>query len=77
VGAIVYRRRNHIINLFVAESLGGKQQNAVAAVRHGFNVRHWTEGSLSFWAVSDINAAELSEFEQKFSAALRPGPDRS
>jgi len=27
--------------------------------------------------VSDINAAELSEFEQKFSAALRPGPDRS
>jgi anti-sigma factor RsiW len=77
VAAIVYRRRNHIINLFVAESLGSKQQNAAATVRQGFNVRHWTEGSLSFWAVSDINAAELSEFEQKFSAALRPGPDRS
>jgi anti-sigma factor RsiW len=77
VAAIVYRRRNHIINLFVAESLGSKQQNAAVAVRHGFNVRHWTEGGLSFWAVSDINADELSEFEQKFSATLRPGSDRS
>jgi anti-sigma factor RsiW len=78
VAAIVYRRRSHVINLFVAESLGAKQigagMGAAAAVRHGFNVRHWNEGGLDFWAVSDINADELAEFEQKFSAASRPPP---
>jgi hypothetical protein len=38
----------------------------------GFNVRHWTQGGLYFWAVSDINKDELTEFSQKFIAAFRP-----
>ena len=41
-------------------------------IRHGFNVRHWTEAGLGFWAVSDINAGELDEFCQKLTAALHP-----
>ena len=73
VAAIVYRRRNHVINLFVAEGLGAKPVSP-AAVQHGFNVRHWREGGLDFSAVSDINPDELAEFEQKFGAALRPRP---
>jgi anti-sigma factor RsiW len=71
VAAIVYRRRNHVINLFIAEGLGAKPESPAAAARHGFNVRHWREGGLDFWAVSDVNADELAEFEQKFFAALR------
>jgi anti-sigma factor RsiW len=74
LAAIVYRRRNHVINLFVAEGLGAKSVSPVAAARHGFNVRHWREGGLDFWAVSDINADELADFEQKFCAPLRPRP---
>jgi anti-sigma factor RsiW len=74
VAAIVYRRRNHVINLFVAESLGAKHQDTAAETRHGFNVRHWTEGGLDLWAVSDISADELADFEQKISTALRPRP---
>jgi anti-sigma factor RsiW len=77
VAAIVYRRRNHVINLFVAESLGAKRRDSAAETRHGFNVRHWTEGGLDFWAVSDINAAELDEFCQKLRPALQPPPPRS
>jgi len=77
VAAIVYRRHNHVINLFVAESPGAKRQDSAAETRHGFNVRHWTEGGLDFWAVSDINAAELDEFCQKLRPALQPPPPRS
>jgi anti-sigma factor RsiW len=82
VAAIVYRRRNHVINLFVAESLGGKHPQSAATTRqdftrHGFNVRHWTEGGLDLWAVSDINAAELDEFCQKLGSALQAPPPRS
>jgi anti-sigma factor RsiW len=74
VAAIVYRRRNHVINLFVTEGLGAKPLSPTATARHGFNIRHWSEGGLDFWAVSDINADELAEFEQKFYGALRPRP---
>jgi anti-sigma factor RsiW len=68
--AIVYRSRQHIINLFVTPQSGAAHKDMVAESRHGFSLRHWAEGGLDFWAVSDINAAELDEFCQKFTAAL-------
>jgi hypothetical protein len=34
-------------------------------------VRRWNENGLDLWAVSDINADELTEFGEKFQAALR------
>ena len=73
VAAIVYRRRRHIINLFVAPGAGVEDKGAKIETVQGFNIRRWTEQGLNFWAVSDINAEELQEFGQKFEAALRPG----
>ena len=73
VAAIVYRRRRHVINLFVAPGAGAEDRGAKIEPIQGFNVRRWTEQGLNFWAVSDINAEELQEFGQKFEAALRPG----
>jgi anti-sigma factor RsiW len=77
VAAIVYRRNNHVINLFVARHLGTEHAAVAGETRHGFNVRHWTEGSLDFWTVSDINARELDEFCRQFMTALRPPPPPS
>jgi anti-sigma factor RsiW len=74
VGAIVYRRRNHVINLFVAPAQGSGQQEPASQALHGFNVLHWRQNGLNFWAVSDIAAGELEEFGQKFRAALQPSP---
>jgi anti-sigma factor RsiW len=73
VAAIVYRRRRHIINLFVAAGAGSEDRRAKVETVQGFNIRRWTEQGLNFWAVSDINPDELQEFGQKFEAALRPG----
>jgi anti-sigma factor RsiW len=74
VGAIVYRRRNHVINLFVAPAQGSGRQEPASQALHGFNVLHWQQNGLDFWAVSDIAAGELEEFGQKFRAALQPSP---
>jgi anti-sigma factor RsiW len=73
VAAIVYRRRRHVINLFVAPAAGVEDRGAKIETVQGFNIRRWTEQGLNFWAVSDINVDELQEFGQKFEAALRPG----
>jgi anti-sigma factor RsiW len=72
VPAIVYRRRVHVINLFVAPAASGDRGAAVEKVQ-GYNIRRWTWSDLDFWAVSDINADELQEFEEKFEAGVRTG----
>jgi len=75
VASVVYRRRKHIINLFVAQRLGAKEAGTKVRTIQGYNVRHWSEGGLDFWAASDLATDELDEFVQKISAALRPsGP---
>jgi anti-sigma factor RsiW len=68
VAALVYQRQKHTINVFVspdAEALpvlnDAFARAHVRSVR-GFHVRHWIRGGMSFWAVSDLNAAELTEF---------------
>jgi anti-sigma factor RsiW len=71
VAAIVYRRRVHVINLFCAPAPGSSKRKSAMESLHGFNVRSWTENGLNLWAVSDINADELTEFGEKFEAALR------
>ena len=66
---IVYRRRVHIINLFVM-SAPAERRPATMEMVQGFNIRHWSEQGLSLWAVSDLNAHELQEFGEKFEAAV-------
>ncbi len=71
VAAVVYRRRVHIINLFCAPSPGSARRVAKMESLQGFNVRSWTDNGLGFWAVSDINAEELTEFGDKFEVAVK------
>jgi anti-sigma factor RsiW len=75
VASVVYQRRKHVINLFVAQRLGIKHAGVMVEAIQGYNVRHWSEQGLDFWAVSDLAGDELDEFVQKISAAVRPsGP---
>ena len=72
VASVVYQRRKHIINLFVARRLGASQASARLEAIQGYNVRNWSESGLDFWAVSDIAPDELNEFGQMIVAALHP-----
>jgi anti-sigma factor RsiW len=69
VGALVYKRRAHVINLFVMQTADADRLSPKAETMQGFNVRRWFAGGLEFWAVSDIAGEELQEFEDKFRAA--------
>jgi anti-sigma factor RsiW len=70
VAAIVYRRRVHIINLFVTAA-PAERHPAITETANGFNIRHWSDDGVSLWAISDINAEELEEFSDKFEAAIQ------
>jgi anti-sigma factor RsiW len=73
VAAIVYRRRAHLINLFVAQQSGQERAAARNETVQGFNIRRWTEQGLRFIAISDISADELADFGAKFETASRAG----
>ncbi len=60
--AVVYRRRQHVINLFVWPSGSGHATKMETETRRGYNLIHWTQSGMTYWAVSDLNAAELQEF---------------
>ena len=59
--AVVYRRRQHVINLFAWSSAGPDLPMHTEA-RQGFNVVSWRQGDISFAAVSDVDMAELRDF---------------
>ncbi|HMG34578.1 MAG TPA: anti-sigma factor [Blastocatellia bacterium] len=61
VAALVYKRRQHYINLFVWPS-SAESESADHRSRQGFNVVHWGSSGMSWWAVSDLNESELQQF---------------
>ena len=64
VAALIYKRREHIINLFMWPSDVGQP---AASAREGYNVLGWQQAGLTFWAVSDLNTAELKEFRDNLT----------
>ena len=73
VGAVVYRRRQHVINLFVRQTSSTAHRAATTDTIQGFNVRHWCERGLNFWAVSDLAKDELADFTDRFESAMKSG----
>jgi anti-sigma factor RsiW len=69
IGAVVYRRRQHVINLFVAQTSNTERRAARTDTLQGFNIRRWSDRGLNYWAISDLGADELAEFSEKFEAA--------
>jgi anti-sigma factor RsiW len=72
VAALVYKRREHVINLFVwpAEKTGIGAQGAQSSGNNGYNTLRWSGDGMIFWAISDLNAIELQEFMRRFQDDL-------
>ncbi|MEA2864131.1 MAG: hypothetical protein QOC84_2087 [Bradyrhizobium sp.] len=71
IAAIIYRRRAHVINLFVAQTASTERRPAKIETIQGFNIRRWSDRGLNYWAVSDLARDELAEFGEKFESAMR------
>lgn len=68
VAVLVYRRRQHVIDLFVWPDDEPSAPTSLALSKRGYQVLHWTDRGMRFWAISDLNAAELKTFAEQFSA---------
>ena len=64
VAALVYQRNKHPINLFVTPEPTSRSTSPRVMNRRGYNLFSWTNNGMKYWAVSDLNQAELSEFTE-------------
>lgn len=62
VAALVYRHRQHLIHLFVWPAADRPHAARHAPTRQGFQVFHWSDNTMHYWAVSDLNADALKSF---------------
>jgi anti-sigma factor RsiW len=62
VAALVYHRRQHVINLFVWPAPERADSGIQITDRQGYHVLHWTKAHMNYWAVSDLNPREMGEF---------------
>ena len=62
VAALIYRRREHFINVFVWPNHAGSNSTQPIESRQGYNIVGWSRGGFQCWAVSDIGRSDLAEF---------------
>jgi anti-sigma factor RsiW len=62
--AVVYKVRNHVINLFVWRANEPVAAPIATANVRGFSVTTWSGDGLRFVAVSDVGAQDLTRFAQ-------------
>ena len=65
VAALVYRRAKHVINLFIWPGDSGSS----SLTRQGYNLIHWSNAGMTFWAVSDVNMSDLQQFVDLYRSA--------
>jgi anti-sigma factor RsiW len=61
VAALVYRYRQHIINVFVWPSSNNREIPVQNRTLRGYNVMRFDARGMSFWAVSDLNPEDLQK----------------
>jgi anti-sigma factor RsiW len=71
VAALIYRRRQHAINVFVWPATTADRQ-LTETTRRGYTLLYWTAAGRTCWIVSDLNAEELREFAALFRLRLEP-----
>src|SRR4029079_13693746 len=73
IRAVVYRRRQHVINLFVAQTGSTERRAAKIETVQGFNIRHWSDRGLNYWAVSELAKDERAHIDRRFESAMKGG----
>lgn len=74
VAALVYRHRQHVIDLFIVPVTGDRKDVSPRSLsRQGYHIIHWAHGGMVFWAVSDVEPAQLGKFRDMLLVYLNGG----
>jgi anti-sigma factor RsiW len=60
--AIVYGRRQHVINVFSWPESGARGGDPTLTSEHGYHLVRWVDAGVEYWAASDVSVADLNTF---------------
>jgi anti-sigma factor RsiW len=66
VAALVYQRKDHVINVFIAPAVSGDPAGPAFFIRQGYQLAHWRQGDLTYWAISDLEPETFRQFVEAF-----------
>jgi anti-sigma factor RsiW len=69
VAAMVYRRDQHVINVYVRPASDPHDLSPQAETYRGYNLCQWRQHGMEFWAVTDASRAELEAFAHAYTSA--------
>jgi anti-sigma factor RsiW len=69
VATLVYRRSQHVINVYLWPSPGSRDTSLQRSAQQGYNLMHWTRSGFEWWLISDVNPSDLSTFSGLLRAA--------
>jgi anti-sigma factor RsiW len=70
VAALVYRRKQHVINVFVWPTSQTTDSQITESTSRGYSLFHWTAAGRVCWVISDLNANDLHDFAAMFRRRL-------
>lgn len=70
VAALAYRRHQHVLNLYVWPGSAASDTPPRLSTRQGFHLIRWRRAGMDYQLISDLNAAELLDFERRLAAQI-------
>jgi anti-sigma factor RsiW len=64
----VYGAGRHVLDVYVWPAKSGSNAGVLRSTVDGFQMRHWEEGGLALWCVSDMGAPEMDRFVERWQS---------
>ncbi|AFQ47975.1 anti-sigma factor family protein [Burkholderia cepacia] len=70
VAVLVYRYRQHVIDVYVRPAGEGREAGPYATVSQGYALDRWDAAGMTWWAVTDAEPSALAAFRTALDARL-------
>jgi anti-sigma factor RsiW len=75
VPVLIYRHNEHFISLTALPARAAPLPHDLTV--DGYSVLVWRDGGTDYWAISDVDPAELAKFREAFEAAINAVPEKN
>jgi anti-sigma factor RsiW len=75
VPVLIYRHNEHFISLTALPARAEPLPHDLTV--DGYSIQIWRDGGIDYWAISDVDPAELAKFREAFEAAINAVPEKN
>jgi anti-sigma factor RsiW len=66
VAVLIYKRKDHVISIFIWPAGTSTDMPEQFSTHQGFQLAHWQQGEMIYWAVSDLEAEQFQQLVRSF-----------